>query len=161
MNQQTNELIGAIVLEAQSAEKWLKAILPFSESQCSSLGDALSQHTKNKKRTLGSLVRGFAESATSEEDDFEQHLAHLVECRNQIVHHFGETYGEQLRSGQSKEVVDSLRTLLANIKVFRIALQQIALLLFEAMRDTTFIDTPEYKNMDKLCSELRRLTPSN
>jgi hypothetical protein len=149
------ELIGAIVLSTQDAEKYLKAIIPFTDSQDPSIRGALSRHEKLKKRTLGDLVGKFMGTATSENAELEKHLAHLVDQRNKIVHHFSETYGEQLRAGESQLVIDSLRLLLVNIEAFRSTLEQMAILLFEAIRDTTFLGTPEYKDMDDLCATFR------
>jgi hypothetical protein len=83
-------------------------------------------------------------------------LDELVTKRNQIVHHFGETYGAQLRSGQIQLVADSLRAQLIGIDVFKQALERTALHLFEAIRDTTFDGTSEYQAMADLCASFRR-----
>ncbi len=159
-NSKLLELIGAIILSTQEAEKYLKVIIPFTDAQDSSIRAALLRYEKIKKRTFGELVGKLVDSATSKSDGFEQHLAQLVYHRNQIVHHFGETYGGQLRSGQAQQVIDSLRSLRASIDVFRKALAQLALHLYEAMRDTTFYGTPEYDDMKNLCALLRGRVPS-
>jgi len=150
------ELIGAIVLSAQEAEQYLKAILPFMNSQDPSLSGALARYEKLKKRTLGEVVGRFLDSTTSHTSDFASRLDELVITRNQIVHHFGETYGTQLRSGQIQPVADSLRAQLVGIDAFKQALQHAALQLFEAIRDTTFDGTPEYRAMADLCASFRR-----
>ena len=160
MNPQLLELIGAIVLSTQDAERYLKAILPFTDSQDISIGGVLSRHEKLKKRTFGDLVGKFVDSSTPGSAGFKEHLAHLVDRRNQIVHHFPEAYGEQLRSGHSQQVIDSLRVLLANVDAFRSALERAALQLFEAMRDTTFLGTAEYQEMDDLCALFRQRVAS-
>ena len=156
MNPQVLELIGAIVLSTQDAETYLKAILPFTDSKDPSITGAMSHHEKIKKRTFGDLIERFVDASRSDSDSFQQHLVRLVDHRNQIVHHFGEIYGEQLRSGNSQQVVDSLRVVLANVDAFRSALEQAALHLFEAVRDITFVGTPEYQKFDDLCALFRR-----
>lgn len=153
---QVLELIGAIVLSTQDAERYLKVILPFCKAEDPSITGALVRHDKLQRRPLGELVGKFVDSFTVESPEFERHLADLVERRNQIVHHFTETYGEQMRSGKSKQVIESLRVLLGNVNGFRNALQQTALHLFEAIRDTSFINTPEYEDMNDACASLRR-----
>ncbi len=156
MNSRLLELIGAIVLSTQDAERYLKAILPFTDSQDPSISGAMSRHEKIKKRTLGDLVGKLVDSSTSTSAGLEQHLADLVERRNQIVHHFHETYGEQLRSGHSQQVAVSLEALLSDVDTLRRALEQMALQLFEAVRDITFVGTPEYQKMDELLASIRR-----
>jgi len=150
------ELIGAIVLSAQEAEQYLKAILPFMTSQDPSLSGALARHDKLKMRTLGEVVGKFLDSSTSHTPDLASRLHELVTTRNKIVHHFGETYGAQLRSGQLQLVADSLRAQLVGIDAFKQTLEQTALHLFEVIRDTTFDDTPEYQAMADLCASFRR-----
>ena len=155
MNSQLLELIGAVVLSTQDAERCLKAILPFTDSDDPSIAGALMRHEKLKKRTLGDLVGRFVSKAHSKSDGLERHLASLVDRRNEIVHHFSDVYGQQLRDGDSKQVIATLRLLLADINAFRHALEQVVLLQFEAIRDTAFIGTPEHKEMDDICSTFR------
>jgi len=150
------ELIGSIVLSAQESEQYLKAILPFTNSQDPSLSGALARYEKLKKRTLGEVVRKFLDSSTSYTPDLASRLDELVTMRNQIVHHFNETYGAQLRSGQTQAVADSLRAQLVGIDAFKQGLQHTALQLFEAIRDTTFDGTAEYRAMADLCASFRR-----
>lgn len=150
------ELIGAIVLSTQDAERYLKIVLPFTDSQDPSISGALSRHKKIKKRTFGDLVGKLVDASTPESVGLEQHLAHLVDRRNQIVHHFGETFGEQVRSGHSQQVVESMRALLTDVDAFRNGLEEMALQLFEALRDSTFAGTPEYQKMDDFCASFRR-----
>jgi hypothetical protein len=149
------ELIGSIVLATQEVERHLKFVLPFTDSQDPSLGGALARREKLEKVTLGSLVGQFVDASKSDSPNFAQHLATLVEKRNQIVHQFGETYGEQLRSGDSQQVISLLRAHLANVKSLGATLEQLVLRLSEAMRDITFRDTPEQKSMCDLCEAFR------
>jgi hypothetical protein len=156
IKQELQALVGAVVLSTQDAERYLKAILPFVDAQDPSLGAALERHGKLKNSTFGGLVTKFKDASTSDSPGFADHLASLVESRNQIVHHFSETYGERLRAGQVEDVLLSLRTLLANVDVFRDLLEKMTLLLFEAMRDTTFQGTPEFQEMDEACVAFRQ-----
>lgn len=56
MQSEILELIGAIVLSTQDAEKYLKVVLPFVASKDPSLSAALSRHDKLEKRTFGELL---------------------------------------------------------------------------------------------------------
>jgi len=154
-NERILRLVGAIVLVSQDAERYLKITLPFTDSDDSSLGALLKRHEKLKKRTLGELAGKFVDSTTSDSLDFAKHMAYLVATRNQVVHHFNETYGPQLTTGDYQRVYDSLETLLANLKIFRSVTEQVALAVFEGLRDFTFRDTPEYEQMASLCASFR------
>ena len=154
-NERILRLIGAIVLVSQDAERYLKITLPFMGTEDASLNESLKKHEKLKKRTLVELAGRFVDSTTSDSLDFEQHLAYLVATRNQVVHHFNETYGERLSSGSYQEVFDSLETLLANLKTFRSVVEQLSLAVFEGLRDVTFRGTPEYGQMATLCASFR------
>ena len=107
-NERILRLVGAIVLVSQDAERYLKITLPFIAAEDSSLGASLKRHEKLKKRTLGELAGKFVDSTTSDSLDFAKHMAYLVATRNQVVHHFNETYGVQLNAGSYQEVFDSL-----------------------------------------------------
>ena len=154
-NERILRLVGAIVLVSQDAERYLKITLPFTGSEDPGLTAALRRHEKLKKRTLGELAGKFVDSTTSDSLDFAKHMAYLVATRNQVVHHFNETYGAQLGAGSYQEVYDSLETLLANLKIFRSVVEQLALVVFEGLRDVTFRDTPEYEQMASLCASFR------
>lgn len=79
-------------------------------------------------------------------------MDYLVAARNQVVHHVDETYGAQLSAGAYQEVFDALETLLANLGILRSAVEHMALLVLEGLRDVTFRDTPEYEQMAALCA---------
>src|SRR4051812_15012761 len=102
-------LIGEIVLSTQDAEKYLKIILPFAKSEDSSVAGVLARLEKLSKGTFGGLITKFVETTTSNSNQLEQHLTGLVNRRNQLVHHFGEAYGDALRLGNHEKVIDSLR----------------------------------------------------
>ena len=148
-------LVGAIVLVSQDAERYLKLALPFVKSHDPSLGAALKRAEKLKRRTLGELTGKFVDASTSDSLDFAQHMAYLVDARNQVAHHFNETYGEQISAGAHQDVLGSLRTLLANLKSYRSVLEQVVLTVLEALRDVTFRDTPEYSQISELCDSFR------
>ena len=154
-NEKILRLVGAIVLVSQDAERYLKVTLPFTDSDDSSLDAALKRHEKLKRRTLGELAGRFVDSSKGDSLNLAKHMAYLITTRNQVVHHFNETYGTQLSTGAYQEVVDSLETLLANLKIFRSLMEQLALAVFEGLRDLTFRDTPEYEEMAALCASFR------
>jgi len=154
--ERVQRLVGSIGLECQDAARTLKAILPFlNNNDDPSLSAALKKHERLKKKTLGELAGMFVDSTTSESLDFAKHMAYLVATRNQVVHHFNETYGQKLTSGATQEVFDSLETLLANLRILRTTTEQIALAIFEGLRDFTFKDTPQHHQMADLCARLR------
>jgi hypothetical protein len=94
--QTIQQLVGAIVLISQDAERYLKITLPFLGPSATPHKDISKQIEALKKRTLGELTGKFVDSATSESLDFARHMAYLVSTRNKVVHHFNETYGAQL-----------------------------------------------------------------
>ncbi|GAB2506562.1 hypothetical protein [Arenimonas alkanexedens] len=148
-------LVGSIVLASQDAERYLKLALPFMTSTNPDLGAALKRAEKIKKKTLGELTGKLVEASTSDSLDFSQQMADLVATRNQVVHHFHETYGAQLSSGAIQEVLDSLTSILSNLKSYRSALEKVALAVVEGLRDVTFRDTPEYSDMADICASFR------
>jgi hypothetical protein len=148
-------LVGAIVLASQNAERYLKLTLPFVNSEDPSLGAALKRAEKLKKRTLGELTGNLVKASTSDSLDFAHHMAYLVATRNQVVHHFNETYGAQISVGAHQDVIASLETLLANLNNYRTALEQVALTVLDQLRDVTFRDTPEYSQFSELCAAFR------
>lgn len=154
-NERILVLVGAIVLASQDAERYLKMVLPFVKSDDPTLGAALKRAEKLKKRTLGELTGRLVGASTSDSLDFAQDMAYLINARNQVVHHFNETYGAQISSGAHQNVVDSLETLLGNLKSYRAVLEQVVLIVLEALRDVTFRDTPEHNQISELCDSFR------
>lgn len=148
--------IGAIVLTAQEVERYLKAILPFTDSTDSSIGAALRRHRKLQSSTLGLLMKQLTKASASSRDDFRRQAGELVKRRNDVVHRFAETYGPLLKAGHHQEVVASLRVLEADLVAMRDALAQAVACLLEALRDTTFLGTPEYGEMAEVCASFRR-----
>lgn len=151
------ELVGAIVLCTQEAEHWLKAILPFTDSQDPSFTAALARHKKLKRRSLGELMDKFMSSSTDQSFDAAEHLKALVNRRNQIVHHFVETFGPDLRAGKRALVKTELRTHLANIEGLSKGLEETAFALFEAMAEYFADDSPEYRELAERCARYRML----
>lgn len=154
-------MIGAIVLSTQASERYLKLILPFTDTRDPSVGAALARHEKLKRRTLGELVGKFVDTATSKSEHFQQDLAKLVDDRNMVVHHFSETFGEQLRAGDAAIVISSLRIMRANARSFELVIERTALGLVEGLRDTTFRGTSEFEDFAALCSEFRERIGAN
>ncbi|WP_424683873.1 hypothetical protein [Frateuria sp. YIM B11624] len=152
--------IGAIVLAAQDVERYLKAVLPFMDSRDPSIGAALRRHRKLERSTLGPLIDQLTMASVSPCDDFRQQVGELVKRRNDVVHRFAETYGSQLKTGQHQQVVASLWVLEASLLAMRDALAEAVACLLEALRDTTFLGTPEYGEMVEACASFRRAARS-
>jgi hypothetical protein len=134
------QLVGAIVLVSQDAERYLKMTLPFIGSKEAGLDAAFKRLEKLKKRTLGELAEKLVDSATSDSTDFAEYMAYLVASRNQVVHHFNETFSAQLSSGAHQDIVSDLEGLHTNLKEFRSTLEQMAL-LYSKDCGTTFRET--------------------
>jgi hypothetical protein len=154
-NDRILRLVGAIVLTGQDVERYLKAILPFTNAEDPSLGAALKRQDKLARRPLGELAGKLLEASTSDSVGFAEHLAKLVDSRNQVVHHFNEAYGAKFAAGQTREVTSSLESVLFNLEAFRASLEHVALVLFEALRDVVYQGTPEYRQMAALCASFR------
>ena len=159
-NERILQLVGAIVLTCQDTERYLKLTLPFLSSDDDSLGAALRRHEKLKRRTLGELVGNLTDSSSSDSLDFAKYLEQLVNTRNQIVHHFNETYEVRIASGGQKEVIASLESQLTNLRGLRATTEQLALFVLEGLRDVTFHNTPEYEQMAALCATFRQRVAS-
>ena len=154
-NDKIFRLVGAIILTSQDAERYLKAALPFTNSEDPSIGAALKRYDKLKRRPLGELAGKLVNATTSDSLDFAEHLAQLVNGRNQVAHHFNESYGAKLAAGQHQEVIESLEALLLNLMAFRSSLEQMVVALFESLRDVVYRGTPQYKQMAALCASFR------
>ena len=154
--QRIQQLVGAIVLICQDAERYLKVTLPFIGSEEAGLGAALKRLEKLRKRTLGELAGKLVESSTSDSIDFAEYMAYLVASRNQVVHHFNETFSAQISSGAHQDIISDLEGLHANLKEFRSSLEQMALFVLEQLRDVTYHGTPEYEQFAALCASFRQ-----
>jgi hypothetical protein len=76
----------------------------------SRLGSALKRHEKLRRRPLGELVGSFVKSTSTDSQDFAEHLAEVVDIRNNVVHHFDETFGLLIAAGNRREVIVALET---------------------------------------------------
>ncbi len=148
-------LIGAIVLVSQEAERCLKVSIPFFASDDPSLGSALRRAEKLKKRSLGDLTGHLVAASTSDTPDFGEQLAQIVSARNQVVHHFEETYGSLVADGRHAEVVVALEQVLGDLKAYRSMAQQMALHVLEGLRDVTFLHTPERAEIETICASFK------
>ncbi len=159
-NERILQLVGAIVLTSQDVEHCLKVALPFVASKDASLGAALRRHEKLKRRPLGDLVGSLTQASSLEPPDLKQYLAQLVDDRNRLVHHFNETYGQSLATGNYKDVIASLEAQLVGLRSFRTGTEQLALFVMEALRDITFRNTPEFEQMASICASFRQRVAS-
>ncbi|QOW22030.1 hypothetical protein [Novilysobacter avium] len=149
-------LVGGIVLTSQDVERYLKHVLPYIGNGELSVSSQIARHEKLKKRMLGLLVGELVDSSTSDSLDFSQHMARIVHDRNQVVHHFNETYGQQLSTGSADEVKASLQSVLANLTNLKSVTEQMMAIVLEGLRDITFANTPEQTQMADLCASFRQ-----
>lgn len=148
-------LIGAIVLVSQEAERCLKVAIPFFASDDPSLSAALRRAERLKRRPLGDLTGHLVAASTSDTPDFGEQLSQIVSARNQVVHHFDETYGGLIGAGRHAEVIVALEQVLGDLKAYRSMAQQIALHVLEGLRDVTFLHTPERAEIESLCASFK------
>jgi len=156
INPKVLELVGAIVISTQDAEKYLKIILPFTNSQDPSIRGVIARQEKLQKRTFGDLIGRFKDSSTSISNHLGQGLTELANQRNLIVHYFREAHGKNLHARNSQADIEMLQAQLADINKLRDMLMRLASILLEALRDTTFQGTPEYQKMHDLCAAFRQ-----
>jgi hypothetical protein len=109
--------IGLIVLASQDLERHLKVVLAASES--TEMGSVIDHHKKLERRALGEVVARFLGNVTVTEgsaSDLEGYFSRLLDRRNKVVHHFFETYGEDLTTGRHKDVLANLAALCAELR---------------------------------------------
>ena len=131
------ELIGAIVLVTQDIEHHLKFLIPYMGTDEREVERKLASRSKLSKQTFGQLVGAFVQNSSFGSDRDLEHFEHLINFRNEIVHHFSKTYGPQIESGKIDDVINTLRTHLININQFRDALIQISELIVESISDSS------------------------
>lgn len=109
--------IGLIVLASQDLEANLKLVVAASES--TEKGSLIDRHKKLERRALGEVVARFLGNVTVTEgsaSDLEGYFSRLLDRRNKVVHHFNETYGEDIRAGRHKDVLANLAQLYGELR---------------------------------------------
>lgn len=109
--------IGLIVLASQDLERHLKLVVAASDDHGG--GAFIARHQKLERRALGELVGRLMDSATVVEgsaSDLHAYFSRLLDRRNKVVHHFSETYGDDLRAGRHGEVLASLAALCKELR---------------------------------------------
>ena len=104
--------IGLIVLESQELERHLKVIAAASD--LSATTTIIERHKKLERRSLGEVVKRFIGNVTITEgavDDLENYFRLLLDRRNRVVHHFFETYAEDLNAERHTEILVDLGAL--------------------------------------------------
>ena len=104
--------IGLIVLESQEFERNLKLLVAATEVG----GDSsiLERHKLLERRSLGEVVKRFWRNVTVTEgnpEDVKAYFKHLLDRRNKVVHHFFETYAEDLNASRHAEILGNLAQL--------------------------------------------------
>lgn len=112
--------IGLIVLESQELERQLKFIAALSSQ--STAKSVIERHESLGTRPLGEVVKQFIGNATITSgsiDELENFFRSLLDRRNKVVHHFFDTYAEDLKASRHSEI-------LANLAKIRDDLRQVA-----------------------------------
>lgn len=101
--------VGLIVLASQELEKNLKIVAVASGQ--SSKDPIMKLIQKLERRSLGNVVEQFLKNVTPDQggmQEFKIYFSRILDKRNKVVHHFFETYGEDLNAGRHKEVLAGL-----------------------------------------------------
>ncbi|RYG98482.1 MAG: hypothetical protein EON58_07015 [Alphaproteobacteria bacterium] len=124
--------IGLIVLASQELERHLKVLVAASDASGARSG--IDLHKRLERRGLGDVVTRFLSVATITEGDaldLEDYFSGLLDRRNKVVHHFIETYGEDLEAGRHENVLLNLATLYDELRKSAGTLKDINLSLLE------------------------------
>lgn len=109
--------IGLIVLESQELERQLKFIVAVSSE--STAKSANERHENLRSRPLGEVVKQLIGNTTCTSgsiDELEAFFRSLLDRRNKVVHHFSETYGDDLKAGRHSEILASLAQICIDLR---------------------------------------------
>ncbi|PTR32871.1 hypothetical protein C8J98_10480 [Luteibacter sp. OK325] len=154
-NQRVVYAVGAIVLCSQEIERLFKFVAPFMREHDGALGTILKEHQALAKKTLGVVAGQFVEAMSGETELFKQYIQELVTERNKIVHHFGENYGALLAAEKHAEVMAGLRKQHERSLSLLRLLQELALAIAVALRDTIYWNTAEEADFAAVCESFR------
>lgn len=149
------ELIGAIVLTTQEIEHHLKFITPYMGTDEIEVDRKLANRDKLKKQTFGKLVGEFLKNSKFNSVKDREHFEHLIKFRNELIHHFPEIYGSQIKSGRIDSVISALQTHLSNINYFRDSLAQLAVQLLDLICESSLDRSSESEQLRELVEVLR------
>jgi hypothetical protein len=68
----------------------------------------IQRHNRLKKKAFGEVAKALTSKAESGGKEFNKHLKNYIMLRNEVVHHFYETYSNELRSGDKQAIVVDL-----------------------------------------------------
>ncbi|QDA56477.1 hypothetical protein [Thermomonas aquatica] len=98
--------LGVIVLASQEIEstlKFLTSVLGEDENY-----SVMQRYNRIKKKPLGEMTTLFASKAERGGREVKKLLKKYVNIRNEVVHHFVETYSKELTSGDKQAIVFDL-----------------------------------------------------
>lgn len=100
------QAIGYIVLSSQELERSLRLLGAFAGG-----GDwieKLERHQHLTKQTLGKNVKNLISHASGDVDAFSAYVYQVVHNRNAIVHHYFDTFADELAAGDHDAIADAL-----------------------------------------------------
>jgi len=109
--------IGLIVLESQELERHMKLLAAWIDP--STHKPFLDRHKRLERRSLGEVVKQFLSNGTVTQgsiDDLEGFFRSLLDRRNKVVHHFFETYREELASANHSQILSNLGELFTELR---------------------------------------------
>lgn len=103
--------IGLIVLVSQELERNLKLLVAVTDHSAASV---VERHKQLERRSLGEVVKRLLGNVTVTEgrvEELEGYFRSLLDRRNKIVHHFFETYADELAAGNHAGILRDLAAL--------------------------------------------------
>lgn len=109
--------IGLIVLASQNLEKHLKFVVAITDPSADK--SIIDQHKSIEKHSLGLIVKNFminVEGSQSDINNFKMYFEKLIDRRNKVVHHFYETYADDLKAENHSQILRSLAELCTELR---------------------------------------------
>jgi hypothetical protein len=147
--------IGVIVLCSQEIERQFKFLVPLTNSDDPSLGAILKRHKNLSRRSLGEVAGQFTQAATGDVDHLKVWIKHIVDQRNNLIHHFSDTYRTLLNEHKLDEILVHLKKQHREALGLLNVLQEISLAVAEGMHGSTFLGTEQFDDMAALCEQAR------
>jgi hypothetical protein len=149
--------IGTIVLCSQEIERQFKFLVPIilTNSDDPSFDAILKRHKNLSRRSLGEVAGQFTQAFTGDVDHLKMWIKHIVDQRNNLIHHFSDTYRTLLNEHKLDEILVHLKKQHRETLGLLRVLQEISLALAEEMRDSTFLGTEQFADMAALCEQAR------
>jgi len=154
------ELIGAIVLTTQELERYLKFIVPFTNTDDASWEGLMKRMSRSQKQTFGELLGKLLKASTSNDPNWQADCERIIKFRNNVVHHFQETFGKAYGEENFTEVASELRSHLNEVFELRNILINLSVQILDILKQTTLKNMAKFDDIDKLIGKLNERVAS-